>query len=504
MGFSIAEVVRDGARRSPDAIALRQGDDRVTYGELAARSLAAAGALASRHGVRRGDRVALMLPNSIDWVVGYYGIQMAGATPALINMLLSAPEIRRVLEDSAPRAAIGSTRYGSLDRLEASRPASEADMLVADIGALVAPSGDANFEPLIDGAPTDAAVILYSSGTTGKPKGIELSHFNVFWNAQLFARDLLRLAPDDRCLAVMPLSHVSGHTAAMTAALFAGASITLMERFDAESVLRAIDRDRITCFLGVPAMFWSLLDTALPEGCDVSSLRACTSGGQALPEKVHRDFEARFNVEIAEGYGLTEFSPNITTNMFGAKRIGTVGRAVWGVEIRILGPQGDRLPTGRQGEVVARGPGLMKGYYRNPAATAESIRDGWLHTGDIGWLDEDGYLTIVDRMKEAINSGGYKIYPREVEDVLYLHADILEASVVGRPDERMGALPVAYIALKPSAPARIEDLRAWCVARLSLYKVPREFTLMDRLPKGATGKVDRLAIKQLAASGGKK
>lgn len=499
MGFSIAEVVCDGARRRPDAVALRQAGRAMSYRALEALCRAIAGNLVGTFDVAVGDRVGLMMPNAIEWVAAYYGIQMAGAIPVPLNNLLAAPEAARIMNDAEPRVAIASARYGSIGRLEHAAAMASRNIPVVEFGQLTAPQG--SFEPRIDRLPTDTAVILYTSGTTGQPKGVELSHFNVFWNAQLFARDLLRLTPDDRCLAVMPLSHVSGHTVAMTAGLFAGASVTLMERFDARSVMETISQDRITCFLGVPAMFWSLLDAPLPEGCDVSSLRACTSGGQALPKEVHRDFERRFNVEIAEGYGLTEFSPNITTNLFGAKKIGTVGPAVWGVEIRIIDEAGNRLPAGERGQVIARGPGMMKGYFRNPESTAQTLREGWLYTGDIGSLDGDGYLTIVDRMKEVIGSGGYNIYPREVEDALYAHADILEATVVGRPDARMGELPVAYIALKPGRSLDREGARAWCAERLSRYKVPRDFIILDILPKGATGKIDRLALKRKAIAG---
>ena len=496
MGFSIAQVVCDGARRRPDAIALRQGSRALRYAELAGSARAVAARLADA-GIGIDDRVALMLPNSIEWVQAYYGIQMAGAIPVPLNTLLAVPEAARILADPQPGAVIGSTRYQTLGRLAEAAAQASPQAFALDLDAPLADAG--GFEPRIDRQPGDTAVILYTSGTTGRPKGVELSHFNVFWNAQLFARDLLGLTPEDRCLAVMPLSHVSGHTVALNAPLFAGAGVTLMERFDAEAVLRTISRDRIGFFLGVPAMFWSLLDTPTPEGCDLSSLRGCTSGGQALPEDVHRGFEARFGVEIAEGYGLTEASPNITTNLFGSKKIGTVGRAVWGVELRIVDEHGAPLPAGRRGQVIARSPGVMKGYYRNPQATAAAVRGGWLHTGDIGWLDEQGYLTIVDRITEIIASGGYKIYPREVEEALYAHPDVLEAAVVGQPDPRLGEIPVAWLAPRPGRSPGADALRAWCAERVSRYKLPRRFRFLTLLPKGATGKIDRLALKRMAA-----
>ncbi|MBM3558039.1 MAG: long-chain fatty acid--CoA ligase, partial [Alphaproteobacteria bacterium] len=224
-------------------------------------------------------------------------------------------------------------------------------------------------------------------------------------------------------------------------------------------------------------------------------LRACTCGGQALPEDVHRGFEARFGAEIAEGYGLTEASPNITTNLYGAKKIRSVGPPVWGVEVRIVDDDGKPVPRGERGEVIARGPGIMKGYFRNPEATAATIRDGWLFTGDIGRVDEDGYVYIVDRKKELIIAGGYNIYPREVEDVLYAHPDVLEAVVVGRPDEKLGEMPVAHVAPKTGRRLDPEALRSYCAERVSRYKVPRDFVILPELPKGPTGKIDRRRIK---------
>ena len=296
----------------------------------------------------------------------------------------------------------------------------------------------------------------------------------------------------------MPLSHVSGHTCALTAAMFAGASVTVMERFDSACVLDTIARDRITVFLGVPAMFWSLLDAPLPPGRDLSSLRACTSGGQALPEEVHRGFEQRFGVQIAEGYGLTEASPNITTNVYGSARIGSVGRAVWGVAIRIVDESGAVVAPGERGEVIARGPGIMKGYFRNAEATASAIRSDWLYTGDIGRLDADGYLYIVDRKKDIIICGGYNIYPREVEEVLYAHPDVLEVALIGWPDAKLGEKPVAHVAPRPGRTLDPVALRLWCVERIAKYKVPREFRFIESLPRGATDKIDRLSLKRMA------
>ena len=495
MGFSIAETVRDNARRRPSAPALREPGRAVSYRELDAAAAALGSALADRS-VRPGDRVAFVLPNSIEWARCYYAIHYAGAVPVPLNPLLAPPEIEGILRDCEPRIVAGAGP--ALEKLHAALERMEAPLALLDLDNPLPAPPVARFEPRVDGSPTDTAVILYTSGTTGRPKGVELSHFSVFWNAQLFARDLLRLTPADRCLAVMPLCHVSGHTCALTAAMFAGASVSLMDRFDAASVLETIARDRITVFLGVPAMFWSLLDVQAPPGCDLSSLRACTCGGQALPEEVHRGFEQRFGVEIAEGYGLTEASPNITTNVYGAKRIGSVGPPVWGVTIRIVDDNGADVAPGERGEVIARSPGIMKGYFRNPEATAATIRNGWLHTGDIGRVDTDGYLYIVDRKKEIIISGGYNIYPREVEEALYAHPDVLEAAVIPWPDGKLGEKPVANVVARPGRTLDVEALRQWCAERVARYKVPRAFRILDQLPRGATGKVDRLTLKRIA------
>lgn len=493
MGFSIAEMVRDNARRRPEAVALREAGRAMSYGALGVATRRAAAAL-ERRGVRRGDRVAFIAPNSIAWVVTCFGIHEAGAVPVPLNPLLAVPEIEGILRDCEPAllVAVSST----LEKARSAAASLGIPVLDHDARDLEAEPSEWSRQPS-DGSPDDTAVVLYTSGTTGRPKGVELSHFNVFWNAQLFARDLLRLTPSDRCLAVMPLSHVSGHTCALAAALFAGASVTLMERFDPPEVLRTLARDRITIFLGVPAMFWALLEVPTPQGCDLGALRGCTSGGQALPVDVHRAFEARFGVEIAEGYGMTEASPNITTNLLdGSKRIGTVGPAVWGVSIRVVDDAGRDVAPGERGEVIARGPGVMKGYFRNPEATADAIRGGWLRTGDIGVLDSDGYLSIVDRRKELIVTGGYNVYPREVEDVLYAHPDVLEAAVVAWPDPKLGERPVAHVAPKPGRTFDVDALREHCAQRVARYKVPREFLVVRALPKGPTGKIDRLQLKR--------
>ena len=494
MSFNISSVVRDNAWRRPTAIALREDRREMNYRELDARARGVAAALQSK-GVGRGDRVLFMFPNSIDFVLTLHGVLQAGAIPVPVNSLLAVPEIRSIADDCAPKiAVVGPAGREKIGKAFEDRSDAPPLVMVSEL-ALDAP---ANFNPVADTSYEDTAVILYTSGTTGKPKGVELSHANVFWNAQLFARDLLRLTPADRVLAVLPMSHISGHTCALTAALFAGASVTLMPRFEAETVMRVIARDRITIMLGVPTMFWALLDAPTPEGLDLTSLRGCTSGGQALPEDVHRRFEARFGVEIAEGYGLTETSPNISTNLFGgSKRIRSVGQAVWGVEVRIVDEAGADVAAGERGEVIARGPGIMKGYFRNPDATASTIRDGWLYTGDIGYFDADRYLYIVDRKKELIIAGGYNIYPREIEDVLYAHPDVLEAIVIGRADEKLGEKPVAHVVARAGRNLDADELRAFCAERISRYKIPRAFVIETALPKGPTGKIDRKAMKAM-------
>lgn len=494
MSIHIGSFVRHHAMLQPDSPALRAGEQSLSYRALDRRAAGCAMRLRD-FDVVTNDRVMFVLPNCVEWVVLYQGALQAGAIPVPVNPLLAVAELAAIISDCEPRVVFAHAAMATQLRQCIGRIST-----VVDIDALPVASDEADPKPLPRAGSDDVALILYSSGSTGLPKGIELTHANIFWNAQAFAFDLLRLTPEDRGLTGLPLSHVFGHTCLFTAFLFAGASITLVERFDAAAILATIHSQRITVFMGVPTMYWTLLREDVPAGCNLSSWRACVSGGQALPEDVHRKFEAKFGVAISEGYGMTEASPSVTgCRLWGSSRkSGSAGRPYLGVELRIVDDEGRDVARGELGEILVAGPGVARGYFRQPDLTAKTFRDGWLHSGDIGYLDTDGFLFVVDRKKEMIISGGYNIYPREIEEVAHAVEGIFEVAAIGVPDDRLGERIVAYVVLNSGASVKEEALIQRCTDQLARYKVPREVRFMDALPRNATGKIDRRRLRELS------
>jgi long-chain acyl-CoA synthetase len=341
-----------------------------------------------------------------------------------------------------------------------------------------------------DRSSEDTAVILYTSGTTGAPKGAQITEGNLRACAEAF-REVLELSGEDRFGTALPLFHIFGQAVVLGSALLAGAGVSLQARFDPAGLIDLVRRDRVTILAGVPTMYSAMVGAAPDAGpADFASLRLAASGGASLPADIIRRFEARFDCAILEGYGLTESTGAATFNGLRRERkVGSVGIALPGSEVRIAGKDGAEPAAGEIGEVLVRGPMVMKGYWNRPEYTAEALREGWLHTGDLGRQDADGDVEIVDRLKEMIVRGGYNVYPREVEEVLYDHPDIAEAAVVGVPDEHFGEEVGAAIVPRPGTAVRPEAIRWWAKERLSAYKVPRLFAFCEELPKGATGKV---------------
>jgi long-chain acyl-CoA synthetase len=353
--------------------------------------------------------------------------------------------------------------------------------------------------------PDDTAVILYTSGTTGKPKGAELTHFNLYFNAlcvseRQFTRWPRRVevfGPGHRGLACLPLYHSFGQTAMQNGMLFGGAAVRYMERFDGEQALSAIERDRITFFAGVPTMYFAMLAAAdAGKRFDTSSLQFCVSGGAALPVQVKRRFEEQFNVKIQEAYGLSETSPlACSQEVECTEKVGSIGKPIWGIEMMIGDDAGNPVAAGQPGEVLIRGHNIMKGYYKRPDATAEAMRGGWFHSGDVGTMDADGDFYIVDRKKDMIIRGGFNVYPREVEEVLYQHPAVREAAVIGVPHEKYGEEIQAVIALHIGHTTTPQDVIAFCKEHLAAFKYPRVVRIVDSLPKGPTGKILRRELR---------
>ena len=498
MSFNLATILRESARTAPDKPLVHIADRTLTYAEidhLSGRFAATLGDL----GLERGDKVAVQLPNLPQFLICYFGILKAGLVMVPINPLLTAGEIAYHLDDSDARLLVTFEMFAEA----AMRGAGEAGGLptyVVSVSGAQPPVGALPFDRLLAAEDTgdcvalgadDTAVLLYTSGTTGKPKGAELTHFELYMNCTI-AGGLFGVNADDVSLAVLPLFHVFGLSSVLNATVRFGGTLVLLPRFDASEVIDAIERHRVTVFSGVPTMYIALLQ-AETAGRDLSSMRAAVSGGASIPGEVIRAFEEKFaGVVILEGYGLSETASTATFNVSAAeRRVLSIGKPIWGVEIRIVGDDGSPLPPGADnvGEILVRGHNVMKGYYKRPDATAAALRDGWLHTGDLGYRDEDGYLYVVDRLKDLVIRGGYNVYPREVEEALYEHPDVIEAAVVGRPDERLGEEVVAYVALREGATAGPDEITAHCRERLAAYKYPREVRVIEALPKGPTGKI---------------
>lgn len=506
MSFNLSVLVRDAAREAPDRPAVIHDTGVLSYGELNARSDELARGLA-RSGVRNGDVVGLQLPNVPEFVVSLYGILKAGAVAVPVNVLNKGPELAYVLQNSHARALI--THVDTLtEALKGAREASTE--LVVAVGAGMLAEGVQPFEDIVaqgrEGEPCypytepgDAAVLLYTSGTTGKPKGVILTHFQLFMNAAAH-RDAFSMNAGTKTIAVMPLFHALGLSGLLNATFLGGGAVVLLPKFDATAVLEAIQKHQATVLHGVPTMYHALLNHPDARSYDTSSLQQCGSAGAAIAAEVLDHFESTFGVAILEMYGLTESGPLASFNRPDRRKPYSIGLPLWGTDIEIWDDELHRLPAGREhvGEIVIRGHNTMAGYLDNEAATAEAFKGGWLHTGDLGFQDEEGFLFIVGRKKELIIRGGYNVYPREVEEVLYQHPAVVEAAVVGVPDERLGEEVAAYVAVKPGASVTESDLIGFVRDRVAAYKYPRAVTFLPELPKTASGKILKLELTKSA------
>ena len=488
MGRNLASLLTDTAARHPQRTAIKLDDVELTYAQLDGASAHVAGLLHA-HGFQPGDRVGVMLPNVPYFPVVYYGILRAGGVVVPMNVLLKEREVAYYLGDSGAKLL-----FAWHDFCAEAGPGSEqagAELIAVEPGEFEAQVGAAEPRPqLTDVADEDTAVILYTSGTTGQPKGAELTHANLYGNAKTKLETLIQLSEDDVILGALPLFHSFGQTAAMNAGMMAGACLTLLPRFDPAKALAIMERDRVSVFLGVPTMYSAMLAVPPDRRPDSGSLRVCISGGASLPVEVLRSYEEQFGTPILEGYGLSETSPVASFNHPGRERKpGSIGTPIRDVQMAVVDEQGAELPAGEVGEIVIRGPNVMKGYWQRPDATAEAIRGGWFHSGDLAKVDEDGYFFIVDRKKDMIIRGGYNVYPREIEEVLYEHPAIAEAAVLAVPHAELGEEVGAACALKAGAEASCEELQAFVKERVAAYKYPRHVWLVDELPKGPTGKI---------------
>ena len=501
---TLVQMLEGTAARHGDRVALRMRGRAMRYAELAGGARAMAGGLRGA-GVAPGDRVVLMLPNAPEFVLGYFAILAAGASVVPASPLLKPDEVAYLLRDAEPRAVLSVTLcYPSLcaGRAQAGAPV-PAFLADGEPGALA--DVDRRWGDLTAGGPASApappadpeavAACLYTSGTTGRPKGAMLTHRNLLANIASF-RTVCPVDERDVFLTALPVFHAFGATVMMLYPLSTGATVVLEPRFAPDTVLKTMAETGATIFSGVPAMYavWGDLPV-IPA--DLSAWRVAISGGAALPTAVLERFEAKYPVAIHEGYGPTECGPVLTVNPIGGPRkVGTVGPPLPGVRLRIVDEEWRDLPPGTVGEVAASGANVMRGYWRQPAETAAVLRDGWYRTGDLGFLDGDGYLSIVDRKKEMIIVGGLNVYPSEVEMVLGSHPAVADVAVLGLPDDTRGEVAHALVVLREGAAAAPRDLLQHCREHLANFKVPRAVEIVPALPKTFTGKVAKASLRE--------
>ena len=517
--LSLASFVREHALRSPERTAMRMGEQSYSYAQLDAMASAVANYLVEQ-GLKPGDHVALSCPNLPYFPMVYYGILKAGCVVVPLNVLLKAAEIEYHLNDAnakayfvfegtaeLPMAKAGAAAFGEVDACQhlivmTADPAAPSPIENTTTLGQILHSQPKQFE-IVPRQATDTAVILYTSGTTGRPKGAELSHLNMVMNA-LVSVDLIGgqgLAKDHVFMMVLPLFHSFGQTCGMNSMFYAGGQITMMPRFEPAGAVQIMQAHGVTVFAGVPTMYWGLLGEAKNLSDDAkdklrSTLQYCMSGGSALAVELLKNFEDAFQVPIMEGYGLSETSPVASFNHADRERKpGTVGQAIFGVEIKVVDENDGEVNAGESGEIVIRGHNVMKGYYERPEATEEALRNGWFHTGDVGVMDDEGYVSIVDRIKDMIVRGGYNVYPREVEEVLMTHPAVSLAAVIGVPHAEHGEEISAYIVLEDDAQATPDEIRAWSKEQMAAYKYPRTVNFVDSLPMNATGKILRRELR---------
>ncbi|WP_100399489.1 long-chain-fatty-acid--CoA ligase [Bacillus sp. FJAT-44742] len=512
--ISLPDMLKDTVRKYGEKEALSFYGQTMTYKELQYRTSAFASAL-QKKGIRKGDRVAIMLPNCPQYVISYYGILTAGAVVTQVNPMLVGRELTHILNDSGARVlVIYKDLLPVLEKVQDSlslenvvtvdlkgKEGSEEENYIPFSHFLA--SGTDKVEPPKINPGEDTAVLQYTGGTTGRSKGAMLTHRNLIANLtqtyEFFKHDLKK--GEERYLTVIPLFHVFGMTACMNLSVYSGSLSVMLPRFELEEVLETIKREQPTSFPGVPTMYVALNSHPEAESYGIDSVKVCNSGSAPMPLELMRSFENKTSSTILEGYGLSETSPTTHVNpSFGERKPGSVGIPLPSTECKIvdLGEGIKELKAGETGEVIIKGPQVMKGYWNMPEETAIALRNGWLYTGDIGKMDEDGYLYIVDRKKDLIIASGYNIYPRDIEEVLYEHEAVQEAVAVGIPDKYKGEAVKAVVVFKDGKSATEEELISFCRHNMAAYKVPSYIESRQQLPKTNVGKILRRAIKEEA------
>ncbi len=503
---TFGELIAATAKEHGKRAALRLGGQEWTYEEIGGAAASLAKSLREL-GLGRGDAAAVMMPNIPQFVISFFAVQLCGARFVPLNCLHAAPELAYVIDDSEARVVIG---FGDFqDRLG---PAVEQCRGVKSVviagqrrieGALswdelVRKNAPARPEPP-DVDPDEVAVLIYTSGTVGRAKGAMLTHRNIIFDADA-CRQVIDVEPDDVFLGVLPFFHSYGFTVDMVLPVLQGAKCVLLPgKFSARQCLQAMEEAGVTIFAGVPSMYVMMLRTRREPDYDLSKCRVGISGGAPVAVDVLKAFEARFGVTMLEGYGPTEAAPVVSVNpLHGTRKFGSVGPPLPGVKVKVVDDDDNELPVGEIGELCVQGPNVMKGYWKDEEMTAQALRGGWLHTGDMAKLDEDGYIYIVDRKKDMIIVGGMNVYPREVEEVIRELDEVADAAVVGVPDAVKGEEVVAYVQLKEGAELGEERVIEHCASRLARFKVPRAVVFVEELPRSPIGKVLRRKVREMA------
>jgi long-chain acyl-CoA synthetase len=517
--LNLSVLLEDSARRYPDRVAVVLGDTRLTYRQVDAAANQVANLLTAK-GIGRGDKVALTCPNLPYFPIVYYGILKAGAVVVPLNVLNKGRENAYFLEDSGakayfcfqgtPELAMGAEGKAGFDAVDSCE---HFFLIMADPSAPASIEGETTLGEAVAGQSptyatvvtdeTDTAVILYTSGTTGRSKGAELSHSNLMMNALTCNRLFGNEPASDTHLVTLPLFHSFGSTVQMNSGFSMAATLVLLPRFDAQQAVALLQKEDVTFFAGVPTMWWGLLH-AIDDDVDVKriagNLRIGASGGSSLPVEIIKDVQDKLGVQILEGYGLSETSPVATFSDPDRPPVpGSIGIPIWGVEVKLITPDGDEWKTvdgaDEIGEIAIRGHNIMKGYLNRPDANAEVLRDGWFRSGDLARRDEDGNYYIVDRSKDMIIRGGFNVYPREVEEVLMTHEAVSLVAVIGVPHESHGEEVKAVVVLNEDASLTADELVAWGKEQMAGHKYPRIVEFVDALPMTATGKILKRELK---------
>ena len=520
--LNLASVIEHHARLAPQKEAVVWNEMRFSYGQLNALANRVANALTEMN-IGYNDKVALVCPNLPFFPIVYYGIMKAGAAVVPLNVLFKPREIAYHLRDSDAKAVFVFEGTPELPMAQTVKVAfKEVETCEHLIVMTINPTAPAPFEnaktlteitkdqpetfETYPTKPEDTCAILYTSGTTGQPKGAELTHLNLMTNVTTtygIHLPVLDFTDGEQktVLITLPLFHTTGQTVQMNTNLYGGCRLVLLPRFEPQATLEAMEKERVNFWVGVPTMYWALLKFVEETGYDISRIKEYmkvpTSGGAPMPVEVMRRFEEVFGLRVLEGYGLSETSPLACFNHFERpSKPGTVGQPIFGVDVRCFDENDNEVPRGGGGEVVIRGSNVMKGYYKRPEATAEAFKNGWFHTGDIGIMDEDGFLAIVDRKKDMILRGGYNVYPRELEEVIMTHPAVSLCAVVAVADERLGEEVKAFVVRKKDAELTEQEFIEWCKTQFAANKYPRSVEFRDDLPIGGTGKILKRALRE--------